>query len=238
MIFAFISGINDPQTEADRMSESIIISSLAKQFPGVKIIGEEGAESSLKLSTDIIVEDFDQDFLHQHKCPESLLDIKEDDLVIFVDPLDGTNEYTQGFLEHVTVLIGIAYRSCSVAGIVHQPFFKAFNGDLGRTIWSIYDNLGNQSIYGGKNFTVKKPPENRFICTTTRTHGSSLIEDVMNELKPDEIIRVGGAGFKVLQLLEGRAHCYVFPSAGCKKWDTCAVEVSLSCCLFKVLNIL
>ena len=28
-------------------------------------------------------------------------------------------------------------------------------------------------------------------------------------------------------LIEGRAHAYVFPSPGCKKWDTCAPEAVL-----------
>jgi len=28
-------------------------------------------------------------------------------------------------------------------------------------------------------------------------------------------------------LLEGKAHAYVFASAGCKKWDTCAPEAIL-----------
>lgn len=28
-------------------------------------------------------------------------------------------------------------------------------------------------------------------------------------------------------LLEGRAHAYVFASAGCKKWDTCGPEAVL-----------
>lgn len=41
------------------------------------------------------------------------------------------------------------------------------------------------------------------------------------------MIRCGGAGFKVLQLLEGKAHSYVFASAGCKRWDTCAPEAIL-----------
>lgn len=39
----------------------------------------------------------------------------------------------------------------------------------------------------------------------------------------------GAEGIKVriFQLLEGKAHCYVFASAGCKKWDTCAPEAIL-----------
>ena len=36
-----------------------------------------------------------------------------------------------------------------------------------------------------------------------------------------------GAGHKVLLLIEGKAHSYVFCSPGCKKWDTCAPEAIL-----------
>ena len=28
-------------------------------------------------------------------------------------------------------------------------------------------------------------------------------------------------------MIEGKAHAYVFPSPGCKKWDTCAPEAIL-----------
>lgn len=64
------------------MSESIIISSLAKQFPGLTIIGEEGAESSMKISTEIIVTDLDEKFLEDNKCPDSYSDIAATDLMV------------------------------------------------------------------------------------------------------------------------------------------------------------
>ena len=32
---------------------------------------------------------------------------------------------------------------------------------------------------------------------------------------------------QVMLLIEGKAHAYVFPSPGCKKWDTCAPEAVL-----------
>ena len=41
------------------------------------------------------------------------------------------------------------------------------------------------------------------------------------------MLKVGGSGHKVLLLIEGKAHAYVFPSPGCKKWDTCAPEAIL-----------
>ena len=31
----------------------------------------------------------------------------------------------------------------------------------------------------------------------------------------------------MLLLIDGRAHAYVFPGQGCKKWDTCAPEAVL-----------
>lgn len=104
--------------------------------------------------------------------------------------------------------------------MIHQPYFKNLSGDLGRTIWGLKD-LGT----GGYN--PKKPPENKFIITTTRSHSNALVQDALDSIRPDEVIRVGGAGFKILQLIEGKAHAYVFASAGCKKWDTCAGEAIL-----------
>lgn len=70
-------------------------------------------------------------------------------------------------------------------------------------------------------------PKDAFILTTTRSHSTELVQNALDSLKPTEILRVGGAGYKVLQLLEGNAHAYVFASPGCKKWDTCAPEAIL-----------
>lgn len=157
--------------------------------------------------------------IHQ-KCPDLFANVNEEDIIVWVDPLDGTSEYTAGFLEHVTVLIGIAIRDCAVGGVIHQPYFDKGSGDLGRTIWGV-KGLGT----GG--FVPIEPPKDKFIVTTTRSHSNALVQSALDALKPDEIIRVGGAGYKVLQLLEGKAHAYVFASAGCKKWDTCAPEAVL-----------
>lgn len=43
-----------------------------------------------------------------------------------------------------------------------------------------------------------------------------------------QILRAGGCGYKVLMLLEGAGHLYLFPSAGAKRWDTCAPEAVLT----------
>lgn len=193
-----LQGVNndfDPQTEADRSSQECIIASLSKQYSNLKIIGEEGIQDLSNVSPDYIVTEMDQNFLSQYKCPDSLTNICEKDLVVWVDPLDGTSEYVHGFLEHVTVLIGISFRESAIGGIIHQPYFKcATSGKLGRTIWGIKE-LGTGGYQPGK------APENKFIITTTRSHSNSLVQTTLDAIRPSEVLRVGGCGYKVLQVI-------------------------------------
>ncbi|XP_011305902.1 3'(2'),5'-bisphosphate nucleotidase 1 isoform X2 [Fopius arisanus] len=219
-------GKNDLQTEADRSAQNCIIESLSRQFPGVTIIGEEGT-SRCEVPPHWIVTDMDQEILNV-KLPEHLENIAPKDISVWVDPLDGTSEFTQGLLDHVTVLVGVAVGEKAVGGVIHQPYSKnPKTSSLGRTLWGI-EGVG----VGG--FNPLSPPQDRRIITTTRTcfwnfrsHSNKTVQAALDAMCPDEILRVGGAGHKVVLLLEGKAHAYVFASPGCKKWDTCAPEAIL-----------
>ena len=81
-------GINDLQTEADRSAQTCIIESLTRQFPGVTIIGEEGASKICDVPPDWIIKDFDQNIL-KLKPPKHLENIEPKDVCVWVDPLDG-----------------------------------------------------------------------------------------------------------------------------------------------------
>ncbi|XP_053986099.1 3'(2'),5'-bisphosphate nucleotidase 1 [Hylaeus volcanicus] len=212
-------GKNDLQTEADRCAQRCIIASLSHQFPNITIIGEEES-SNCDVPSDWVVTEADQEVL-KLKLPAHLEDIDPKDICIWVDPLDGTSEYTQGLVEHVTVLVGIAIGERAVGGVIHQPYYKNDESDtLGRTIWGI-----NGVGFGG--FTPIAPPDGKRIVTTTRSHSDSNVQAAISALCPDEVLRVGGAGYKVILLMEGKAHAYVFASKGCKRWDTCAPEAVL-----------
>lgn len=110
--------------------------------------------------------------------------------------MDGTSEYTQGLLDHVTVLIGIAIGERAVGGVIHQPYFnyETKNGELGRTIWGI-QGIG----FGG--FTPQDPPTGERIIATTRSHSDAVVNEAVQAMEPTSVIRVGGAGHKVLFLL-------------------------------------
>ncbi|XP_066996413.2 3'(2'),5'-bisphosphate nucleotidase 1 [Anabrus simplex] len=213
-------GKNDLQTEADRSAQRCIVASLSQQFPAITIIGEE-EPSNCEVPSDWVVTDCDNDIL-QLACPKELQDISDEEIVVWVDPLDGTSEYTQGLLDHVTVLIGVAVGDRPVAGVIHQPYYNYKNGgeDTGRTLWGIVG-------VGVGGFEPQEAPKGKRYITTTRSHSNDVVQAALDALQPDEIVRVGGAGHKVMLLMEGKVHAYVFASPGCKRWDTCAPEAIL-----------
>ncbi|CAL8111630.1 unnamed protein product [Orchesella dallaii] len=216
-------GVNDLQTKADRCAQYYIVQRLKRCFPKATIIGEEGDDVSENLEgllspATTPPEPLFPEILNK-SVPEKLLSISEENVVIWVDPLDGTQEFTKGLVGHVTTLIGIAVDARPVGGVIHQPFYEA-DGVKGRTMYGIPE-------VGHGGFTVTPPPEGKRIITTTRSHSNQRVEATLAALQPDEILRVGGAGHKAVLLIEGRAHAYVFASPGCKKWDTCAPEAVL-----------
>lgn len=217
-------GFKDLQTEADRSVQRCIVGSLQKQFPGVTIIGEEDLKMEEVVNESWIVTDEDEKVLEKSdQLPEDLKSLKNEDICLWVDPLDGTAEFTEGLLDHVTILIGVAVKGRALAGVISQPYYNYQAGPdavQGRIIWGIVG-------LGAFGFKALKAPADKRIVTTTRSHMTDGVKAAIESCQPTDVIRVGGAGHKVLLLMEGKAHAYLFASAGCKKWDTCAPEAVL-----------
>lgn len=79
-----------------------------------------------------------------------------------------------------------------VAGVIHQPYYKTQIGGekkIGRTIWGL-----QEAGIGG--FTPAPPPDS-LVITTTRSHSNSLVEKALQVMNANQILRVGGAGYKV-----------------------------------------
>lgn len=215
------TGANDLQTAADRLVQQSICASLSRSFPKVTIIGEEDLPAAV-VEEDLIETTQAEEVLLK-PCPPEYTSLKEEELVVWVDPLDGTKEYTEGLLDHVTVLIGVAYGGKAIAGVINQPFYNYQLGAgaaLGRTMWGV---LG----LGAFGFQLQEVPSDQRIVTTTRSHSNKVVTDCVAAMDPTSVIKVGGAGNKIVQLVEGKASAYVFASPGCKKWDTCGPEAIL-----------
>lgn len=60
------------------------------------------------------------------------------------------------------------------------------------------------------------------VVTTTASHHTPDNETAVQSLKPSQIIRTGGAGYKAALVMENKADVYVYNAGGCKLWDICA----------------
>uniref|UniRef100_A0A3Q1EU59 3'(2'),5'-bisphosphate nucleotidase 1 n=1 Tax=Acanthochromis polyacanthus TaxID=80966 RepID=A0A3Q1EU59_9TELE len=214
------TGANDLQTLADRLAQQSICASLSRRFPKITIIGEEELPDE-EVQEDLIENGQAEEIL-QKTCPAEYSG--ERAVVSFIgDQLTSCCFLTSGLLDNVTVLIGIAYGGRAIAGVINQPFYNYQMGAgavLGRTMWGMPG-------LGAFGFQLQEVPGDRRIVTTTRSHSNKLVTDCVDAMEPHEVIRVGGAGNKIIQLVEGKASAYVFASPGCKKWDTCAPEAIL-----------
>jgi 3'-phosphoadenosine 5'-phosphosulfate (PAPS) 3'-phosphatase len=55
--------------------------------------------------------------------------------VVWIDPLDGTKDFTMGNLSAVTVLIGLAIDGVPKLGVVHNPFKTNESDSKGITLF-------------------------------------------------------------------------------------------------------
>lgn len=88
------SSIHDVVTEADKASEDLLLRHIAARYPDHSVLGEESGN-------------------HLHSG----------DYQWVIDPLDGTNNFSQG-LPVFCVSIGIRYKEETIAGVVYAPYLK------------------------------------------------------------------------------------------------------------------
>jgi 3'(2'), 5'-bisphosphate nucleotidase len=209
--------VADPQTVADLRSQALLFRCLRSVYPNLQLIGEENSDDFSRLSSvDTEVDQLftpNQELITQdkHNFPDDYLNLPESELSVWIDPLDGTKEFTLGFIDGVTVLVGISFKQRPIAGVIGIPF------DQGRVIW------GAKGIGAFGLKTPKVDSLSRRIVTT-RSHFTPIMTTIIDSLNPTNVLRSGGAGSKTLMILEGQADAYVFPSLGMKRWDTCACQ--------------
>jgi 3'(2'), 5'-bisphosphate nucleotidase len=144
----------------------------------------------------------------EHLFPEELRCVPSEELLLWIDPLDGTGEFIRKKFDSVTIMIGVSWKGFPIAGVIHQPHTNS-------TVWGVVG-------VGAFGFQRKQPPSERKKVVTTRLHFSYNMLKVLEVIKPTEIQKCGGAGGKFLRVLRGDADAYIHADVGTKKWDSCA----------------
>jgi len=165
----------------------------------------------------------------------------EEEMVIWIDPLDGTKGFTEGHLNHITSMIGVAINGRPRIGIIHKPFYKQ-GLRQGRTYFGtpecgifIKDKFPKkmrrlQRVTSLTPFPTEDAMENKdyglWICGSMNRNQDSM-DALFNALMPEHVARVAGAGNKIVYMLDQKADFYVNLIPGFKYWDMCAGEALL-----------
>lgn len=211
-----LEGANNPVTQGDMLSHRAMFYGFKKEFPKLNVVSEEHDHGDVDLSgvksPDISGINLN-DRLH-NKDDEM---VSAGNLLVWIDPLDATQEYTENLVQYVTTMICIAVKGRPVAGIIHKPF-------LHKTYWAW---LGH-----GSSDNIKVPAEKESALKTprvivSRSHAGKVNATVRSAFGSEsKVIPAGGAGYKVLSLFEDTADSYVHVTL-IKKWDICAGDALL-----------
>ncbi|KAL7544231.1 hypothetical protein ACHAWF_016692 [Thalassiosira exigua] len=135
-------------TIADAAAQRVVVSGLSKKFPRLHIVGEE--DETVDATDFEGAADLDGSWIehmefrppeppreeargpggHREAPPRPPPDeLDLEDLIVFVDPLDGTREFVEGRLDNVQCLVGAVYRGTPILGAMGLPF--PLNGEEG-----------------------------------------------------------------------------------------------------------
>lgn len=223
----------DPQTLADVRAERFIVGVLSELFPEVVLVGEEGMKASSTIEEELQKEinDACRELESSHMesiaqweiCIPKGVAFNLKDLTVFIDPLDGTKELLAGNRHAVTTLLGICVSGKPILGTIHQPLTEDR-----RTVWGgvgisgVFSHQKNEVMGQARPIAPPCQPSRKPIVVTTRSHGNERVKEAISKLGDVESLAVGGAGCKMLMLIDGEADAWVFPCNGTKRWDTCA----------------
>ena len=199
--------MNDPVTEGDMLSHREMYYSLRNTWPDLSIVSEEKDNSAsqntpsvTKLSSDVVEE----------KLVDKL-DVRVDpkDVLIWIDPLDATKEYSENLVNFVTTMVCVAVKGKPVIGVIHKPF-------AGETFWAWHEH-GNNLPPMPKDLKRDAP-----YIIVSRSHAGDVNATAKTAFgEKVNVIPAGGAGYKVIELVTGKVDAYLHKTK-IKKWDICA----------------
>ncbi|EQC27656.1 hypothetical protein SDRG_14564 [Saprolegnia diclina VS20] len=227
----------DPQTVADRRAQQRIVESLRAHFGStLQIVGEEGVLEP-PMPEDVMTPD-------TTLVAGSYAALAAADLIVWIDPLDGTRKFTEQAYDQVSVLIGLSHKGRPLVGVMHLPFV----GSLGTTYYGgplVHDVLvcpllsldATQWQFASVPRPSMPPHVQRWGISETRC---AYIDAL---LAPGEASGThgrwekGATGILILDVVLGRCVAYARWIPRTKKWDICVGEAFLTAWGGHVTNI-
>ncbi|XP_045766821.1 putative inositol monophosphatase 3 [Maniola jurtina] len=207
-----LEGANDPVTDADYASHCTMYFSLKNTFPKLNIISEEHSKDDPNCQNQGKI-DIDST-PKEHRIIDHLNDehVFIKDVTIWIDPLDATQEYTEGLYKYVTTMVCVAINGVPIVGVIHYPFTT-------RTYWGWETKKTSTNIPNIQHMEENKEHP-RVVVSRSHPGKVSDIAKAAFGIKTT-VTPAAGAGDKVMGVVNGEFDVYLHATA-IKKWDLCA----------------
>ena len=244
-----MKGKDDPVTQADFRSQYVLQNGLRSFWPSLRIVGEEKDENLIPCGFDFaslsktqgpsLFSDFDRDF-----------DLSE--LVVYVDPLDGTKSFVDGSLSDVSTLIGLSYKSLPLLGIITQiwPTRNQTTQEFEFDPISYVGMVGSPQVHLVRNvspteFDVfrslgqfkQQAEDSKLRVSVSINHYEPLLEKYLACMGDFEKARVSGMGHKYITVIDGQMDSFLNNQSGSGRWDTLAGSAIIEAMGGKTSNI-
>uniref|UniRef100_A0A6B2LD23 3'(2'),5'-bisphosphate nucleotidase 1 n=1 Tax=Arcella intermedia TaxID=1963864 RepID=A0A6B2LD23_9EUKA len=216
----------DLLTNVDLANQAFIVGNLLQTWPKLHVIGEEQNVTQKFDQINVDCQTLKKEIPKALMCPM-------DDIIVYVDPIDGTKEFTEGFYSQVLILIGIALKGRPIAGIMCQPWKEdSKDSERGVFLWGLVGHgisPIDPSQFGSKLLALPDLPPfpQSLTATVTQSKGTPELEAYIKKHNFQNVLRVGGCGYKFLLLILGKADVFALVSPGTYKWDICGPEAIL-----------
>jgi 3'(2'), 5'-bisphosphate nucleotidase len=187
-------GPKDPVTAADRRANTLICARLREHFGDVPVVAEESH-------------------------PETFAGFQSAPRIFFVDPLDGTREFVDRNGEFA-VMIGLVDGDRATHGVIYAPVSNTgWAGAVGLGAWAVSEGGSREPIHAS---SVAELSRARVVAS--RSHRTQVLERALQLMGAGEIVTLGSAGLKGVEVARGAAEIYVSPRSAGKRWDACAAD--------------
>jgi len=213
-----LEGANNPVTDGDMLSHRVMYWSIKKAFPNLNVISEEKDVKQIDLDK-IPDAALTNPEVEERATEDSMVPIGE--VSVWIDPLDATQEYTEKLLSYVTTMVCVAVNGVPVMGIVHKPWATASTASTSWA-WAGPDYLSKTveaAVQENKKNVHADLATSRIIVS--RSHAGEVNATAHTALGAGiTVTGAGGAGYKALEVVNGRQDAYVHTTL-IKKWDIC-----------------
>jgi 3'(2'), 5'-bisphosphate nucleotidase len=186
----------DISTEADRLSQNILLDKLHSAFPGDALCAEETTE-------------------HLSKVPQT------GDRVWIVDPIDGTRGFARKN-DEFSIMVALVEESRIAVGVVYEPAKKRLTyATQGGGCWK-RDQEATQTV-SCQVTAVGELAKSTLVQSRSRNPGQPSAQ--IKAIGPSRVVETYSAGIKLAIVARGEADIYLNTYSGFHDWDICAGHI-------------